>query len=192
MKDCANNGVILSRLECIATYNDDTTSIFLNYFMLVLTLYPFYLTFFGIKPKRIVTAILLLFFYFLFQFCLCLALGCAGISIIWCAVLGSSIFSFMHDLSSQRHRRSSTRFIMSAIVFAFGLSLIIYYAFTLPFITTITHLLAIVMGFATERAAEHHYHHRKLQNYYWHCHLSETTTAIVALFSRKYKQIGRD
>jgi len=155
MKDCTNSGVILSRLECIATYNDDTISIFINYSMLVLTLYPFYLTFFGTKPKRIVTAILLLFFYFLFQFCLCLAIGCTGISIVWCAVLGSSICSFMHNISSERHRRSTTRFIMAAMVFAFGLSLIIYYAVTLPFVTTVAHLLAIVMGFATERVTRY-------------------------------------
>mmetsp|Transcript_21039 Transcript_21039/g.27278 ORF Transcript_21039/g.27278 Transcript_21039/m.27278 type:complete len:183 (+) Transcript_21039:37-585(+) len=127
--DCGYGDVI-----CILDYNGSKLDILINYSVLTATI----ITFFGGELRSSVrrerTALFI--FYFTFQIVLCCLLGCSGISIVWCAILGTLLFN-----REDRQRPAVLMLILLDTV------IIVYYAISAPFITTIAHICALLMGF---------------------------------------------
>jgi hypothetical protein len=91
-----------------------------------------------------------------FQIILCLFVGCVGISIIWCAMLGWMVLEFTTAQStSAASSDPEPGRIAAASTMFLDLVAIIYYAVNAPTITTVAHLLAILMGMILEVVTVH-------------------------------------
>ena len=139
-----SDGNILDRVECILTYGGSaTTDVVLNYIAIALNL--IHCGFLIVAQTQKVNkedhlkrqAFVSLLFVILFQIGLCLALGCSGVSVIWCAMFGWTIAT---------KTRVKTRIVGGNNLFLFNKGLIVYYLFTKPFITTVAHICAVVLG----------------------------------------------
>ncbi len=127
MKECSNTveTAIIDQIACILSYNGTVPDTVLNYAILSAHLYAE-----RISTSRRSTATTLSCFLFVvvFQIVLCLVVGCSGISIIWCACLGWQYRQLPLWLG-----------ILDGL-------LLLYYAVTAEWITTVAHACAIVMG----------------------------------------------
>jgi hypothetical protein len=139
-----SDGNILDRVECILTYGGSaTTDVVLNYIAIAFNL--IHCGFLIVAQTQKVNkedhlkrqAFVSLLFVILFQIGLCLALGCRGVSVIWCAMFGWTIAT---------KTRVKTRIVGGNNLFLFNNGLIVYYLFTKPFITTVAHICAVVLG----------------------------------------------
>ena len=88
---------------------------------------------------------------FLFQIGICLWLSCLGISIVWCAMGGWIVSERkrlrVHDptaTGADLFRRFSV--VSEAFVVMIDIVAIIYYAFVSPFLTTVAHVLSLILG----------------------------------------------
>ena len=127
-------GPVVSKLECILTYDGAHFDTALNYGLILVNALPFLST-----PNPYARAGLLAF-YCVFQIALCLALGCSGVSIVWCACLGA------WALDERGAARDRVRCI--AIAAADGAALV-YYAATSEALTSVAHACALAMGALT-------------------------------------------
>ena len=132
------------RLACILTYDNSEVDQVINYTLLFLGFFPFMLLAWpaldGSASRRyhLCSRLAAFTFFSAFQVALCLLVGCAGVSIIWCACLGATVSDF---------RRYNSDFTGGArAVMAFDLAGLLYYAATAPALTTIAHVCAIAMG----------------------------------------------
>eukprot|EP00797_Seminavis_robusta_P030598 Sro643_g180400.2 (148) ;mRNA; r:48148-48591 len=84
-----------------------------------------------------------LVFVVAFQIGLCLQLGCAGISIVWCAMMS---WAWREE---QRQQTTSTRshWVWSWIPKGLTATAIIYYGIVSPVITTAAHFCALALGY---------------------------------------------
>uniref|UniRef100_A0A6V2M9M9 Uncharacterized protein n=1 Tax=Ditylum brightwellii TaxID=49249 RepID=A0A6V2M9M9_9STRA len=128
--------------------------------------------------EKILYAILGFTFVVLFQIVLCLIVGCVGVSIIWCAICGW-ILREEKFLSSEQITTTTTRpapnndtscgavtssppivateqskLNLLSIVLSMDLSAIIYYSIVEEPITTLAHILAIIMGICISYVGE--------------------------------------
>mmetsp|Transcript_14288 Transcript_14288/g.21772 ORF Transcript_14288/g.21772 Transcript_14288/m.21772 type:complete len:157 (+) Transcript_14288:1286-1756(+) len=89
----------------------------------------------------------------LFQIILCLVLGCAGISIVWCALAGW-IMSERKDLAGYVRARKFDFVVMAGELLTLALDFIaiVYYMRVADLDTTVAHGLAIVLGAAISRS----------------------------------------
>lgn len=138
-----------SNIECILTYKGDGDFMVVNYSLLVLNMGHCFLKLSSERiechPKRWKFALLSLLFSVVFQISLCLMVRCSGISIVWCAIVGWILFHST-PTNSESGARVHRLKMMEWIILIVNVSVIIYYAVVLPVITTVAHLLAIVMG----------------------------------------------
>ncbi len=129
-------------LLCVLTYGNRTGDprfdIAINYTLLFATAALFI---FGGPPKRRGAMIL---FFAAFQLGLCYVIGCAGVSIIWCACAGGGALDHHRGL-----RLVAFRFVAVAVVAA-----LLWYALTAEAITDIAHVCALTMGFLVVQADE--------------------------------------
>ncbi len=112
------------------TYNGSRIDVAINYTLLFATAALFI---FGGPPKR--RGAMLLFFA-AFQLGLCYAIGCAGVSIIWCACAGGGALDHHRGL-----RLVAFRVVAVAVVAA-----LLWYAMVAEAITDIAHVCALTMG----------------------------------------------
>ena len=96
---------------------------------------------FGGPPKRRAAIIS---FFFAFQLGLCFVIGCAGVSIIWCACAGGGALDHHNG-----RRLVAFRFVAVAVVAA-----LLWYAMVAEAITDIAHVCALTMGFLIVQADE--------------------------------------
>lgn len=87
----------------------------------------------------------------LFQICICLWVHCAGISIVWCAMAGWIVSERkrLRIYDAQTHAGDLfRRFSLVAEMFVVfcDIAVIGYYAVVSPFLTTLAHILSIVLG----------------------------------------------
>ena len=197
---CPAEGTHSSRIYCILSYNGSTRDVIINYLMLVINLaacvrsavagsyqehhhiklqtnkqtdHPLNLQYH--RRHRNLAAFC---FVWIFQIGLCLLLaelsdegiGCAGISIVWCAMAGwlwresrpSSITTQAQATKEQSARATKNviteesslwprRFLEWA-----NTSVIVYYTVTEEVITTVAHLCALVLGALLEGWAHNH------------------------------------
>ena len=78
------------------------------------------------------------------QLGLCYVIGCAGVSIIWCACAGGGALD-----EHRGPRLVAFRFVAAAVVAA-----LLYYALVAEAITDIAHVCALTMGFLAVQADE--------------------------------------
>ena len=152
---------ILDRIACVLIY-PSTFDIVLNYFLLILNLA--YCAF-QITPsapqttpqaRKFYAAGSFIFVVF-FQITLCLILGCNGISIIWCAMMGWST-STAHQTVRERKEANPSETTLGINPLGKATTLldflaILYYAITAEAITTIAHVCAVILGVFLEKLA---------------------------------------
>jgi len=148
MGDTTSSGdSIINRLIIILSYDGSTEDMIINYTLLSLN--------FGVAASLLLLsettqtslrkwlhALASFLFFVLFQIVLCLEVHCVGISIIWCAIMGWILMDRRTPrvdipivlLSSQRD-----------ILLGMDIVVICYYALVSDSITTIAHILAIVV-----------------------------------------------
>ena len=101
-----------------------------------------------------------LFFVVFFQIILCLILGCNGISIVWCAMMGWET-STTHQITRERNHtegaypsETAVRIIdLGRTVIILDVLAIFYYTITAEAITTIAHICAVILGVFLEQLA---------------------------------------
>jgi len=86
-------------------------------------------------------------FVFAFQIVLCLVVGCLGISLTWCAILGWILIEWWRE---QTTRCTCDVLPSRGIAAVMDLIAIIYYCVVDPPITTVAHVLAILLGITLE------------------------------------------
>jgi hypothetical protein len=149
-------GTMLAQTGCILSYAGSTKDIVLNYIMVVINLLYCVAAVLANQKQtdeQRIFALGALIFVILFQITLCLVLGCAGISIIWCA-MGGWIMSERRrvvenniDASSSLLSTSSQRLInMGKVVIFLDCVVIVYYGVVEEPITTVAHFCALVLG----------------------------------------------
>jgi len=82
------------------------------------------------------------------QVALWLAAGAVGFSVVWAGLAGAVVVEL--DVRSGSRPRQLSMLVIALVVV---LAAIIYYAVTLPLITTIAHLLALVLGVGIQMLA---------------------------------------
>ena len=162
---CPAEGTIPSRIYCILSYHGSTTDVVINYLLLTINLIACVRTAVaeshggndthkktedrvkttktGTINKTVRHRISAFVFVWIFQIGLCLlladladdAVGCAGISIVWCAMFGWLWCETTTRSSNQTQRLT----ILNVTAMA-------YYAMTEATITTVAHVCAAVMG----------------------------------------------
>lgn len=137
-----NFNIVSTTLQTLingATYNGSVKHSLINYTLIIFSLLPFIIA--GNKKERskshwftaLLTAIVL-------QVALWFLVNATGVSVIWSLMYGFGlIFLLRHHLTGI----TVWLFIIGLLMGLFG---IIYYAITLPFITTAAHLVAVLTG----------------------------------------------
>lgn len=170
--ECRSGG-ITARLVCILGYNGNTVDIAINYALILINVGHCILELRINKSDGNATtrsarheqlelraAAAALAFVTLFQVVLCLAVSCSGVSIIWCAMCGWIMSrrrklridndGNCHDCDDNDDERTSRGNYLygssEKAVLLLDILAIVYYAVTLPFITTIAHVCALVLG----------------------------------------------
>jgi hypothetical protein len=167
-------GSFASRLGCILSYDGSTQDIVINYCLVALNLaccVAVVLNRHGSDRhrrddgRRLVLAYhaaASLTFVVVFQIALCFAVGCSGVSIIWCAMCGwimserrqrgmsrssDGIGNVRDDNQGDETASATTRMekIELGAVLVDVLA-IVYYAVTFPIISTVAHICALVLG----------------------------------------------
>mmetsp|Transcript_25505 Transcript_25505/g.48312 ORF Transcript_25505/g.48312 Transcript_25505/m.48312 type:complete len:188 (+) Transcript_25505:60-623(+) len=161
MDGCPVDGSILHRTVCIATYDGAARDCCINYSCALLTLavaafrskdacaaIPDQ----NLKSRWVLIGALMLFSVCILQWGLCLVLGCAGISIVWCAVGGWIINERKHHQQAgnvaqptETEDRSALD-ICEDVTLVAVLAVLIYYAIAEPPITTLAHFCALILG----------------------------------------------
>ncbi len=121
------------------TYNGSALHIIINYAVLFFSVLP-HLTAAQKKGRRIFWLVLLI--SLLVQVALWFIFKGAGISVIWCSLAGYNLLLFRRT-KLKTGDRNKTLFLISLFTALAG---IIYYAVTLPPITTIAHVVGLLMG----------------------------------------------
>mmetsp|Transcript_8459 Transcript_8459/g.13050 ORF Transcript_8459/g.13050 Transcript_8459/m.13050 type:complete len:205 (+) Transcript_8459:85-699(+) len=142
-KMSCQNTVLGEHLVCILSYNGSVIDTVLNYTILVANIIvvatPICNSRVGFRG-----ASLSLLFVTIFQIMLCLVIvPCSGISIIWCSILGWMLAGWRKR--SIHETITVTIALFQTIVIVLDFSIILYYAATSEPITTVAHILAIVV-----------------------------------------------
>jgi hypothetical protein len=147
---CSADGDISERIRCIVTYGGHTPDIVVNYFMLAMNWIGCMAL---LPPARHIFSFV---FAWIFQIGLCLGLaytsddgmGCAGISIVWCAMAG-----WMWQQQQQRQhqptlrkRSSQDNPLLWRLLVVSNVLVVGYYYVTEEMITTVAHVLAVILG----------------------------------------------
>jgi len=95
-------------------------------------------------PTRFATYVCFVF-TIAFQLCLCIfVVDCVGVSIIWCATFGWLLMCI--NTANQSNAISHSIPTIARVVAFLDCGTILFYAITLGIITTIAHILAVLMG----------------------------------------------
>ena len=165
---CSSKDRILGQIYCILDYDGNSKDVLINYTLLllnVLTATSLLVTSGDNRSdttttdtctatlsRRRICAALSLIFASTFQIALCLFLECAGISIIWCAIagwIGMDYYNY-RVLSKTEEEAASNRVCTpnswhQIIILFLDIIVIVYYAIVMEPITTVAHILAVVV-----------------------------------------------
>ena len=171
MEECPTNEALIKRTACILTYSGAIEHIWINYLTLSVTLavaldrtrcISSQMPDSTLRFKWLWASLTAFVGVILFQIILCWILGCAGISIVWCAVTGWIInerrrrrqhreeTDDSRPHATEDNRADSCEDIILAIVFC----VLVYYAVTAAVITTVAHFCALVLGALLSRFNE--------------------------------------
>lgn len=154
MTDSCMDEKLNGRLSCILTYHGSERDIMINYIVLIVNLIccvvsiRFHSQQVPEKACKLIRfALLSLISVAVFQICLCLVIGCAGISIIWCAMAGWMVSEHQNLKKRQEVNVSMLQWEKTDLfVFVLNTGVIIFYAFVTEPITTVAHSCALVLG----------------------------------------------
>lgn len=168
MDECAVDDKFSRRITCILTYGGQDKDIWINYATLalicVISIFRGRNILLTIPEKHhrvqwILASTASLLGVCFFQVGLCCILGCAGISIIWCAVAGWLVNERKcHQLPGDAGQPTVGRTSLDLgedVVLTAVLSVVIYYAVTTEFITTVAHFCALILGTLLSRMNRH-------------------------------------
>ena len=153
-ENCYGTGANL--VLCILTYNNHQIDIYLNYMAILLAIIPLVLTFTFLNHNKYASVIrhtawiIILLGLFLFQIGLCVAVSCAGVSVVWSALVGFTPFLFVNIkyFDATAYENLYVNFINATLYVStvYSIALWIYYAMVATFITTVAHFCALVLG----------------------------------------------
>uniref|UniRef100_A0A7S2KXG2 Transmembrane protein n=2 Tax=Leptocylindrus danicus TaxID=163516 RepID=A0A7S2KXG2_9STRA len=155
--ECADgDGALSQRMFCVLSYAGSKDDIAINYTLLAISICAAYflLEKFSNNLSSSVSrgyrsdAFVAFLGVIVFQIGLCLILGCSGVSIIWASILGWMLnetgeFSFVHNANATA---SKPAIVVLAMIL--NGSAIVYYAIYFPIVTTVAHILAVLLGAA--------------------------------------------
>jgi hypothetical protein len=146
MNEC-RDGTVTHRTACILTYGGHVPDIWLNYVVLAATLLVTVVHLTTIRGVRWWDGAALVGVA-VFQVVLCLRVGCAGISIVWCAVAGWLIHEREEDEPGDPGSNDRPGWLrrLEDVLLTGILAVLVYYAGTAPPITTVAHFCALVLG----------------------------------------------
>jgi hypothetical protein len=116
------------------TYDVDILAMIINYGMIAATLASFLLDAVAKRSKWIICLVVSLIIQMLLWF----VADAIGVSIVWCTMGGFLALTYWNK-GSERHP-----FVIGVLLTT--VAVIVYYAITYPIITTIAHVLAIIVG----------------------------------------------
>jgi len=126
------------------TYYESWSFVFVNYSLLLVSLVPFFV----IRHEKFGKSIrITLWIAIAIQVAFWLTLQAVGISIIWNTMLGA----LMVDFILFRKHLNKQNWLVIGLAMLILLSADIYYLITLPIITSIAHLAAILLGIICKR-----------------------------------------
>jgi hypothetical protein len=160
-EECPLQGPVSARMGCILSYAGSEKDMWINYTVLLVNLLWCCWVATTTKPtttsphnnnnnnKIVGCHMASLVFVVAFQLGLCLQLGCAGISIVWCAMAAWAVA--IQQQQQQQGGQSTTAITTTRFWQLFPSSLtvavILYYMVVAPVITTVAHLCALVLGY---------------------------------------------
>ena len=166
MEECPTDAALLNRTTCIVTYGGDRTNIWINYVTLLVVLLVSVVRARNVLHHRnrrmsqqqgggnnawLGASVAALLGVIAFQIVLCWNLGCAGISIVWCAVAGWIVNERRRcqpeerDVAAANDNRSRLDVVEDFTLTAV-LAVLVYYALTMEPITTVAHACALILG----------------------------------------------
>lgn len=166
--ECSTDEAVAARVLCIATYSGSPFDIVVNYCVLCCTCVALLVSLGGRRVGLGATvgvgvALGLLGWFALFQIGLCLGVGCAGVSVIWCAAVGATLRPAQRcrmptlDLDIRHcgvtHWHSALKRGTLAASVVTSAAAFVYYLLTAEAITTVAHILAFGLGYVSERFA---------------------------------------
>jgi hypothetical protein len=151
MDECPLAWPLVDRLRCVLTYNGSAEHTTLNYTLIALTSAPFLLLV-SRQSNGPKAAAMVVGSSSVFQVGLCLSMGCSGVSIVWCTLLGALLSSWRHQLSLEQRPLPLLMCGGAVVVDTIAIG---FYAATTDSITTVAHLLAISMGVGLERLSSY-------------------------------------
>lgn len=153
MDDCGAAN-LLAKCGCILTYGGSELDICINYTLLILDV-AFCTWWLNISHRSTIQPLISLIGVMIYQVVLCLFLGCSGVSIVWCAVIGwyiqksrCSSQGTPHEISPQNSALVSRA---ETVLLLLNAAALIYYAITSEMITSVAHGCALLLGMALSK-----------------------------------------
>ena len=143
MDECGA-GNLWAKIECILTYGGSGLDIAINYSLLILDV-TFSAWWLNITNQNAMKPCISLIAVMIYQVVLCLILGCSGVSIVWCAVVGW----YIQKSRCQSQAASPQKAFLCKAEIALLLlnaSALIYYAISSAMITSLAHGCALLLG----------------------------------------------
>eukprot|EP00435_Cladocopium_sp_Y103_P065664 s131_g27.t1 len=167
MDECGS-GNLLAKIECILTYGGSGLDIAINYALLVFDV-TFCAWWLNIAHQNARKPCISLIAVMIYQVVLCLFLGCSGVSIVWCAVLGWYIQKSRCQSQAAVSPQNKALVSKAEIALeALNASALTYYAITSAMITSVAHGCAVLLGMGLSKLesccgccsdqANHQYH----------------------------------
>ena len=165
MDECRSDHGWWPQVNCILTYGGSQTDIAINYSILLINMTACALLLGWDSRTNQRRALLSFGFTVTFQIVLCMALGCAGISIIWCASAGwmmqrqrrnsqtEALVDACDEVMLSQSNESQLLVVGRQVALVVDAAAILYYLWTAEFITTVAHSCAVVMGMLLYRPA---------------------------------------
>jgi hypothetical protein len=164
MDECSV-GSLSERTGCILSYDRTWKDVAINYALLTLNAAMCYIILkYQVNPRIIKFRLAMASFVavIVFQIVLCLLVKCAGISIVWCACAGWIMAERRHVIDTVNLAKENITtgdslmstvaspidwvMTMERVVILIDVGAIIYYAIVQEPITTVAHLLAMILG----------------------------------------------
>ena len=145
MDECGS-GNLLAKIECILTYGGSGLDIAINYALLILDV-TFCASWLNLLHQNAMKPCISLIAVTIYQVVLCLFLGCSGVSIVWCAVVGWYIQKSRCQLQAAVSPQNKACVSKAEIaLLLLNASALIYYAITSAMITSVAHGCALLLG----------------------------------------------
>ena len=144
MDDC-QPADLLTQTECILTYAGYWPDVCINYTLICVDV-AFCAWWLSVSHQKTLGPLISFIATTVYQLVLCLLLGCSGVSIIWCAVVGWYIHKSRCQAGSQVPQNQAMIFKAEILLLLLNSATVLFYAITAPIITSVAHCLALLLG----------------------------------------------